>query len=572
MKLKIILSCLLLFLVVFSWLLYQYEPAPSHDTTGSGMTHFYVESAPSSGASFDLQTPPPYFISWLEIGGIHYVMLPNSANVNQLVVHFQAGDPVFVESVELTSGEATDLFANRNGVPMTLTSGDHQYQVVVMEGSEIATLFIQTESGHLENIHADQSHRETAQILMMDDDGETILYNGEADRFNGRGNTTWTRSKKPYNLRLTEATNLLGVDGADHRHWALLADAFDGTRLRNTISHGLAEEVGMEAAIRVRPVDVYINNQYMGLYLLTERAARIDTVLPITDLESLTEQVNERPLSEFEHTGNMAFEPGARRYFDIPFDPPDITGGYLLEWQLEARYDHSPSGFVTERSQAVVLRAPYHASQAQMDYISTFIQEMEDAIYSPTGYNDLGRHFTEYIDIRSAAEMYLFQEFIMNIDAAATSFFFYKESDLVGDGLLRAAPPWDFDLTLGIRFERDGVDLADPEAFFVNQGRISWNPDYTPHILAALWQHEEFRELAMEIWREEFAPVVVGLIDPTVETNTLMTVREYEERIRDSIRMEWVRWEITSSHEGSVIRVIDFIRRRIDFLNEEWAN
>lgn len=76
----------------------------------------------------------------------------------------------------------------------------------------------------------------------------------------------------------------------------------------------------------------------------------------------------------------------------------------------------------------------------------------------------------------------------------------------------------------------------------------------------------------MEIWREEFAPVVIGLIDSDTPTNTLMTVREYEEAIRDSIQMEWVRWEITSSHARSVNRVIDFIERRIHFLNEEWSN
>jgi len=562
-KVKIIMSCFVLFLA-FLILLFLLQPTdtPNYEP-GPGISHFYVESAPSSEERVDLQNPSPYLISWLEINGIHYLMLPNSADVNQLVVHFQADDPVFVEGVELFSGVATDLFANRSNTPILLTSGDYQYHVVVMEGSEIATLFIQTESGHLENIHEDQDYRETAQLLMIDEDGETILFDGEADRFNGRGNSTWLQDKRPYNIRLTESTNLLGVEGADHRHWALLADAMDSSRIRNTTAHHLAQDLNLEAAVRVRPVDVYINNEYMGLYLLTERV-RIDTILPITDLEEITETVNERPLSEFDHVGNLAFEPGARRYFDIPFDPPDITGGYFLEWQLEGRYAAQPSGFVTERSQAVVLRAPTHATQAQMDYISTFIQEMEDAIYSPTGYNDLGRHFTAYIDLRSIAQMYVFHEFLMNVDAGATSFFFYKESDLVGDGLLRAAPPWDFDLTLGVGWTRDGVDLSNPELFYVNQGRISWNPDYTPHILTALWQHEEFREMAMTIWNEEFGPFI--------EANLVNDVREHERRIQDSAQMEWIRWSPSVPHHQAVDRVIDFIERRIQFLNREWSH
>ena len=560
----------LIFLVTINLLTDADTETQEYVVDGTGIVSFYVQNASLGHSTRSGHTRAPYMIRWLEIDNIHYLMIPNSADINQLTIYFQASAPVFLGDIQLISGECTDLFANRDGEPVILTSDGYQYEVVIMESSEIATLFIQTESGHLDDIHESQSHREMAQLLMIDADGETILYNGEADRFNGRGNTTWTKSKRPYNFRLAESANLLGIGDANHRHWALLADFMDSTRLRNTISHSIAQEVGLEAAIRFRPVDVYINNEYMGLYLLTERV-RTNTILPLTDLEAITRRVNERPLSEFEHVGNMEFEPGARRYFDIPFDPPDITGGYLLEWQLSSRYRSQPSGFVTDRGQAIVLRAPTHASSAQMAYIGTFIQEMEDAIYSPTGYNDLGRHFTEYIDMRSAAQMYVFQEFIINVDASITSFFFYKESDLISDGLLRAAPPWDFDLSLGFNMVRDGVDLSDPEVFYVNNWYRLRAP-YEPHLLTALWQHEEFRELSMEIWREEFAPVVIGLIDSDTPTNTLMTVREYEEAIRDSIQMEWVRWEITSSHARSVNRVIDFIERRIHFLNEEWSN
>ena len=541
----------------------------------NGIAYLYVQSVSSSnfgvGNPYD---PEPHMIRWLEIDEIYYLMIPNSANINHLKVHFAASDPVFSGAYELTSGTYTSIFANQNGKPLILTSGDHTYQVKVMQSSEIATLFIQTESGHLEDIHASRSHQETAHILFIDDDGKTIIYNGVADRFSGRGNSTWRRPKKPYNIRLTEPTDLLGSGDAKHRHWAILADYMDNSRLRNTISHHLAQELGLEAAVRVRPIDVYINNEYMGLYLLTERV-RIDTILPITDLEAATANVNGAPLSAFEHIGDQDFLPNARKYFDIPNNPADITGGYLLEWQLAARFDNSLSGFGTSRGQAVMLRAPVHATQAQIEYISNFIQEMEDAIYSPTGYNGLGRHFTEYIDLESIVYMYVFQEFIKNLDAGTTSFFFYKESDLVDDGLLRAAPPWDFDLSLGNDWfpERYGIDMTDPKSFFVNQGRIRHNPDRTPHILAVLWEHECFRSLSAEVWHETFAPIVKGLLGINdVEMSILESVREYEAVIRDSAKMEWVRWGVETPHAEAVDFVIYFIEGRINFLNEQWGD
>jgi len=406
----------------------------------TGISNFHVQSVTSSNQNYydPGDTLAPYMIEWLEIDGIYYLMIPNSADITNLKIYFESSDRVFVDAYELISGEYTNAFSSVD--PITLMSGGHRYEVIPMQSSAIATLFIQTESGHLNDIHADKSHRETAQILMICDDGETILYDGEADRFNGRGNTTWLMPKRPYSFRLAESTDLLGAGDAQHRHWALLADYLDHSRLRNTISHSLAQEIGLKAAVHFRPIDVYINNEYMGLYLLTERV-RIDTILPITDLEAATEDMNPDRLSDYPQVGTIEFEPGTSRYFDIPYDPPDITGGYLLELQFSYRYDSDPSAFVTTRGQAFMLSAPEFASKAQMDYISNFIQEMEDAIYSEAGYNSLGKHFTDYIDKSSFAMMYVFQEFIMDLDAVWSSLFFYKESDLVGDGLLRVAPP-----------------------------------------------------------------------------------------------------------------------------------
>ena len=51
----------------------------------------------------------------------------------------------------------------------------------------------------------------------------------------GRGNSTWLwREKKPYSLRLSGETDLLGMGQASN--WILLADAFDLSLLNNKLS------------------------------------------------------------------------------------------------------------------------------------------------------------------------------------------------------------------------------------------------------------------------------------------------------------------------------------------------
>ena len=126
---------------------------------------------------------------------------------------------------------------------------------------------------------------------------------------------------------------------------------------------------------------------------------------------------------------------------NIPNNPENITGGYLLEYDLPDRYVKEVSGFVTSRNQTIVVKAPEYASEAQVKYISALYQDFEDAVFSANGYNAKGKHYTEYIDVASFAKMYVFQEYVKNLDAGLTSFYIYKDKD---SDVFVAAPVWDF--------------------------------------------------------------------------------------------------------------------------------
>ena len=57
--------------------------------------------------------------------------------------------------------------------------------------------------------------------------------------------------------------------GSD-KEWALLANYFDTTYLRNYYAYKLAIAMGLEYSIDIEFVEVFLNNKYQGLYLLTE--------------------------------------------------------------------------------------------------------------------------------------------------------------------------------------------------------------------------------------------------------------------------------------------------------------
>jgi hypothetical protein len=84
-----------------------------------------------------------------------------------------------------------------------------------------------------------------------------------------RGNTTWLFPKKPYKIKLDENASVLGL--ASEKQWVLLADYLDGTHLLNAVAFKIGHLLKMPYTNTIIPVEVTINNEYKGLYNLTEQ-------------------------------------------------------------------------------------------------------------------------------------------------------------------------------------------------------------------------------------------------------------------------------------------------------------
>jgi hypothetical protein len=91
----------------------------------------------------------------------------------------------------------------------------------------------------------------------------------------GRGNTTWAMPKKPYSLKLDTKASLLGMP--THKRWNLLANYSDKTLLRTEVAFKMGEilEDGLNWTPRSRHIQLYLNNEYQGVYQLVE-AIKID--------------------------------------------------------------------------------------------------------------------------------------------------------------------------------------------------------------------------------------------------------------------------------------------------------
>nr|MCR4578333.1 CotH kinase family protein [Clostridiales bacterium] len=328
-----------------------------------------------------------------------------------------------------------------------------------------------------------------------------------------------------------------------------------------------------------KPVELYLNHQYNGAYILQEKVEIGENRIDIRDLEKATQALNKKELGEYPAAGSKKSVKGKYKYIEIPENPQDISGGYLLEYECSAeRYNSGPSVYTTDRGKLIVVQEPENASKAQMEYISGFMQGFENAIFSDDGIDPKsGKRYDEFIDFESLVLKYMLEEISKNLDGNKSSQFFYKPDDTVSVTAF-AGPAWDYDSTFGdYGRAKDSKGLVVPTGFYHNTiDRLGY---WWPHLYAK----PEYYDAVRRMWQERYAPalrVVLGMEKD--KTSRLQSIEEYAAAIEKSAAMNFILWPMRQSSENiarcgktfkaNIEYLTDFISKRYDFLNGEWGS
>jgi hypothetical protein len=212
----------------------------------------------------------------------------------------------------------------------------------------------------------------------------------------GRGKYTWgsqieSDGKVPYKIELSEKLNLLGQGNGKSKDWTLLADHCDQALLRNYTTLNFARKLeGIAWNSSATSVDLYINGEYRGVYLLCEQ-----------------NKVNKNRVNITENA-------------DVTVSKVDQTG-YLI--QLSG-YAEDPMFTVNETKYEMVseLSPDSGVAHVQVNYMKNYIQSCWDAVNS----GDQAK-VTALMDIDSIVDTYIVEELFKNLDAGWDSFFMYKD-------------------------------------------------------------------------------------------------------------------------------------------------
>ncbi len=507
----------------------------------------------------------------------HTLYLPGNWDISKVYITFSGQDVIRIGDTYIRSGEVNDLssclgkkqkFYNAKGRQMAGT-------LSILQGSPLPSVHLTVRKRYLNEVNKSKDSEITdGEVLYVESDGR-VSYDGRLTSFKGRGNSTFAYSKKPYQLKLEEKANLSGMGKA--KTWILLANWLDLSQMRNQMMLKLAKAVGIPYALDCQMADVYINGNYNGLYLITEKIQIGKQRVAIANLEETTEAVNEKDVSAFRKIKETDTE-GLQmlRGYAIPRDPEDITGGYILEIEKTYRFtDHVFNGFRTSNGLSVTIKEPTYSTRAQVAYIGKRFSDFHKAVLSEDGKSpDTGMYYSDYIDLPSFALKWWMEEISKNYDAFASSQFYFKDSDLV-DGKIYAGPIWDYDLSFGnITAENFRLGRL-PERDYV----VTYTTKKT-NLYRALYAHEEFKELLRATYLQTVRPALAVLLGEKEGTGDFSSLQNELAKIEDSCEMNFTRWpesivsgydrESGTTHAQSVDFLMRFLRRRVDYLDSVW--
>lgn len=306
------------------------------------------------------------------------------------------------------------------------------YPVSVMaqnfSSSNLPIIFINTQGGTI----IDESKIKAKMDIIYNGPQKTNNLTDKPNHYSGfigieyRGSSSQMFPKKSLGIELwddkSNAKDASLFDMPEESDWILYASYNEKSLMHNVLSMKLAREIGMYAS-RTQYVEVFINNQYMGVYVFMEKIKRAPG------------RVNIAKLKEDDLTGD------------------DITGGYIFKvdkttgvrsggWT--SQYQNNP--LVNNRTY-YQYEAPKSITPEQKKYISTYVSNAESALKN-SNFRDKENGYRKYFDTHSFIGLFLINEIAKNVDGYRISTFFYKDKDSKG-GKIKAGPPWDYDIAYG---------------------------------------------------------------------------------------------------------------------------
>ena len=344
-----------------------------------------------------------------EKDGVWYLFLPQDESPADTVLSFSGRvTAASAGALDREGGTLTGAFADRDRVTLTLEGG--RTETVCLRQSSLPSLRLTLNGTTLDQIHQDKDVKYPGNDLVLTD-GDDVLTG--AVEIKGRGNSTWREyAKKPYQIKFSKKTSVLGMPAA--KKWILLANASDDSMIRTRLVYDAAEQMDFPFVTEYQYVDLWIDGQYLGVYLLGEKA-----------------EIGK---------GRLNLQDPAGAMFELDNGFATDEDHYFFEGRLNSYF----------ALKEIVEEDDGHIQQAMTNF-QTAMTRLTTALTSQGWENLSLSQLNEMIDVDSLARYYLMNEYVLNGESFFTSFFWYQDG---ASDVLHVGPLWDFDTCMGNKNEK----------------------------------------------------------------------------------------------------------------------
>ena len=342
-----------------------------------------------------------------------------------------------------------------------------------------------------------------------------------------RGNSSQWQGKTPYRFETVddegENSNVEILGMPAENDWVLYAPWQDKTMIRNVLTYQLSNEMGRYAS-RSRHVELYLNDEYRGIYVLMEKIKRDGNRVDISKL------------NPDEITGD------------------DVTGGYILKFDWFYTGDNI-GGFESEFDNMIYnyhYPKPSDIVPEQEAYIEEYINEFE-TIMMGTDYTNDSTGYPSMMNVESFVDFILLQELAKNVDAYRLSTYIYKDKESI-DNRLTAGPVWDFNHGFG------NCDYG--ETWEVDNWLLEYNPEGGDQV--AFWWELLWEDLAFQ----QKAAVRYTELRQTIfsEEHIYSIIDSIADYLGPAVDRNFARWPLLGNYIWPNYYVFDTYEEEIDYL------
>lgn len=359
-----------------------------------------------------------------------------------------------------------------------------------------------------------------------------------------RGNSSQMFPKKSYSFETQKPDSsnlnvpLLGLP--EENDWILYGPYSDKTLLRNILTYQLANEMGNYAS-RTELCEVFINQDYKGVYILGEKIKRDKNRVDIDEL-------NENCVSG-----------------------DSLSGGYIIavDWRGGPDYDwispvHNYNGNYLDLRYQFEYPDKETINAEQSYYIKYFMTQFEQKMIS-SDYNSQSTGYNRTIDAASFLDFFIIQEITNNVDGYRLSTYLFKVRDSKG-GKLYAGPVWDFNLGYGnadygggwttYNWAINNPDVVSAIPFYFKKLREDTNYE---NLLRCRW--DELREQVLDTSKlmNQIDSLVLTLGDAIARNNMRWNV------IGNYV---WPNYFIGSSYQEEIDYMKNWIKLRLSWIDD----